>query len=68
MSLLFDSFVTGINLPWIDGDYGYNMTRKPDVPDESYIKPTFQRSKETRSSKQQLIFYLMTLSKNQYGQ
>ena len=44
------SFTVGINLPWIDDqydhDFGYNMTRKPDVPDESHIKPTFQKSKE----------------------
>ena len=44
------SFTVGINLPWVDDqydhDFGYNMTRKPDVPDESHIKPTFQKSKE----------------------
>ena len=42
------TFTVGINLPWIDDqydhDFGYNMTRKPDV---SYDPtPTFQNSKQ----------------------
>jgi len=42
------SFVVGINLPWIDGqydhDFGYNMTRNPDI--DYKPNPTFQNSKQ----------------------
>ncbi len=46
----FEKFVTGINLPWIDGqydhDFGYNMTRKPDIsydPKPRFSKENFER-------------------------
>lgn len=42
------NFTVGINLPWIDNqydhDFGYNMTRKPDISYEP--NPTFQNSKQ----------------------
>ena len=50
MSIFFDNFVVGINLPWLDDqydhDFGYNMTRKPDIdfePNPTFSKENFER-------------------------
>ena len=44
------TFTVGINLPWVDGqydhDFGYNVTRKPDIdyePNPTFSKDNFER-------------------------